>query len=197
MISIIKAVFREVLIWLDSIISYTPGITGILIRRFIFKRKVKKSGNNVNIGIGVDILGSLNIQTGDNIFIMKHSSLYAHSNALIKMGSNININSNTCIGASDGGKIILGDNVLIGQNVVLRASNHEFKSNKIPIIKQGHTGGEIIIGDDCWIAANVVITSGVNLAKGTVVAAGAVVTKSTEPYSIVGGVPARKISERV
>jgi acetyltransferase-like isoleucine patch superfamily enzyme len=41
-----------------------------------------------------------------------------------------------------------------------------------------------------------VVTADVTLARGTVVAAGAVVTHSTEPFSIVGGVPARKIGER-
>ena len=54
---IIKAGFSEVLIWLDFIISYTPGITGRLIRQFIFKRKVNISGNNINIGIGVEVTG--------------------------------------------------------------------------------------------------------------------------------------------
>ena len=44
--------------------------------------------------------------------------------------------------------------------------------------------------------ANAVITSDVTLAKGTVVGAGAVVTKSTEPYTIVAGVPAKLIARR-
>ena len=127
---------------------------------------------------------------------MKYSSIYAHSNAIIKMGNNISINSNACIGAADGGKVIIGDNVLIAQNVVLRASDHEFKSIEIPINKQGHTGGEIIIGDDCWIGANAVITRNVTIGDHSIVATGAVVTKDIEPFSIMAGVPAKLIRKR-
>lgn len=53
-----------------------------------------------------------------------------------------------------------------------------------------------MIEDDCWIGANVTILKGVTIGRGSVVAAGAVVTKSCEPYSIVGGVPAHLIKMR-
>jgi virginiamycin A acetyltransferase len=52
------------------------------------------------------------------------------------------------------------------------------------------------IGNDVWIAANVVILRGVTVGDGAVIGAGAVVTKDVEPYSIVAGVPARKIKMR-
>lgn len=56
--------------------------------------------------------------------------------------------------------------------------------------------GPIIVEDDVWIGTNATILSGVVIGRGTVVAAGSVVTRSTEPYSIVGGVPARLIRYR-
>jgi acetyltransferase-like isoleucine patch superfamily enzyme len=56
--------------------------------------------------------------------------------------------------------------------------------------------GNINIEDDVWIGANSIILSGVTLARGTVVAAGSVVIKSTLPYSIVGGNPAKLIKFR-
>ena len=52
------------------------------------------------------------------------------------------------------------------------------------------------IGSDVWLGANAVVLPGVTIADGTVVSAGAVVTKDTEPYSIVGGIPATKIGMR-
>jgi len=168
-----KVVFREILSWLDFIIAYIPGRTGIRVRRIAFKIKVNKSGKNVNIGIGVQILGGKNIQTG----------------------SNIGINSNSVLGAHHG-KITLGNNVIIGQNVVVRASDHKSESIEVPIIEQGQTGGEIIIGNDCWIGANSVITRNVKIGDHSVVAAGAVVTKDVEPFSIVGGVPSKLIKKR-
>jgi len=53
-----------------------------------------------------------------------------------------------------------------------------------------------VIEDDVWLCAGSVVLPGVRVKKGTVVAAGAVVTKDTEPYSIVGGIPAVKIGQR-
>lgn len=62
---------------------------------------------------------------------------------------------------------------------------------------EDHAKGDIIIDGDVWIGYGSIIMSGVHLAKGTVVAAGSVVTKSTEPYSIIGGRPARLIRKRL
>lgn len=193
---IIKAGFSEIPKWFDLIISYTPGIIGRLLRQTLFKIRVEKSGNNLNIGIGVEVTGGQNIQTGNNISIMKHSCLYAHNRAMIKMGSNISINSNSCIGAADGGQIFIGNNVIIAQNVVLRASDHEFAGIQIPIKEQGHTGGKIIIGDDCWIGANSVVTRNVTIGNHSIVGAGSVVTKDVEPFSMVAGVAAKLLRKR-
>lgn len=56
--------------------------------------------------------------------------------------------------------------------------------------------GDIVIEDDVWIGSNCLILSGITLAQGTIVAAGSVVVKSTNPYDIVGGAPARFIKKR-
>lgn len=52
---------------------------------------------------------------------------------------------------------------------------------------------DVVVEEDCWIGARVTLLAGVTIRRGTTVAAGAVVSKSTAPYSIVGGVPARHI----
>ena len=111
------------------------------------------------------------------------------------MGNNFTMNSNSQLGASFG-KIIIGDDCAVGPNCVLRAANHTFDDPTIPFRKQGHTYGEIIIEDDVWIASNCVITANTKIGKGSVVAAGSVVTKDVEPYSVVGGVPAKLIKKR-
>lgn len=54
----------------------------------------------------------------------------------------------------------------------------------------------VVIEDDVWCGANVTILKGVTIGHGSIVAAGAVVTKSCEPYSIIGGVPAKLIKMR-
>jgi acetyltransferase-like isoleucine patch superfamily enzyme len=61
---------------------------------------------------------------------------------------------------------------------------------------EASTKGPITVEDDVWIGTDAIILSGVTLCKGTVVAAGSVVTRSTLPYSIVGGNPAKQIKMR-
>ena len=56
--------------------------------------------------------------------------------------------------------------------------------------------GDIAVGDDVWIGLNAIICSGVAIGQGAIIAAGSVVTKNVEPYSIVGGNPARHIKYR-
>jgi len=56
--------------------------------------------------------------------------------------------------------------------------------------------GNIVVGDDTWIGANAIICSGVTIGQGAIVAAGAVVTKDIDPYSIVGGNPAKLLKYR-
>ena len=56
--------------------------------------------------------------------------------------------------------------------------------------------GNITIEDDVWIGTNSVILSGVSIGRGAIVAAGSIVSKNVEPYSIVGGIPAKFIKKR-
>jgi chloramphenicol O-acetyltransferase type B len=55
---------------------------------------------------------------------------------------------------------------------------------------------KVIIGNDVWICANAVISDGVIIGDGAIIASNAVVTKNVEPYSIVGGIPAKHIRYR-
>lgn len=68
------------------------------------------------------------------------------------------------------------------------------------IVGRNLTRGAIVvyesIGDDCWIGRRAIIMPGVEIAKGCIIGAGAVVTKNTQPYGIYGGVPAKRMKER-
>ena len=182
--------------WVYAFVSYFPGSTGVKLRGFYFRRKIKKTIGPLIFGTGVEITGYENIQLGKLICIAKNSSVYAHGGQVI-IGDNLGMNMNACIGAADGGSIIIGNDVMIAQNVVIRASDHEFSDVNVPMCYQGHTGGKIVIGNDCWIAANAVITRNVTIGDHSIVAAGAVVTSDVEPYSIVAGVPAKLIRKRI
>ena len=75
-------------------------------------------------------------------------------------------------------------------------NNKEIESIKKKQSEELSKKNEIIIGNDVWIGGNVIIMRGVTIGDGAIVATGAVVTKNVEPYSIVGGVPAKLIRYR-
>jgi len=145
--------------------------------------------------IGARLVCAKNISIGHRFSLMRYSALYACDGTL-QIGDRVSINSNVLLDASENGRIIIGSDVLIGPNVVLRASNHVFKDKDRPINQQGHTGGYILVQDDVWIGANVVVVPNVTIGAHAVVAAGAVVTSDVEPWTVVGGVPARVILRR-
>ena len=94
-------------------------------------------------------------------------------------------------------KVKIGEFTIIAHNVSIIGGDHRYDVIGLPV---GLTGRAPIkpttIGNDCWIGAHSIINCGVNIADGCIIAAGAVVTKDTEPYGIYGGVPARRIKER-
>jgi len=72
-------------------------------------------------------------------------------------------------------------------------AQHDYNS---PTFSTSGKCGKVVIGDRAWIGSRVIILPGVTIGEGAVVASGAVVTKDVEPYTLVGGVPAKKIGER-
>lgn len=93
--------------------------------------------------------------------------------------------------------VSIGEFTMLANNVSIIGGDHKYDVVGRPIILSGR--GHVkrtIIGNDCWLGAYSIIMCGVKIADGCVIAAGAVVTKDTEPYCIYGGVPARKIKPR-
>ena len=105
-------------------------------------------------------------------------------------GKNIHIGKNVFINMGckfqDQGGIYIGDGALIGHNVVLATLNHamspEDRASMIP--------APIRIGKRVWIGANATVLPGVTIGDGSIVAAGAVVTKDVPENIVVAGVPA-------
>jgi len=88
-------------------------------------------------------------------------------------------------------QITIGNNVSIGPEATVLTLGHDPQS-----LEFADKGGDVIIGDRVWIGYRALILPGVEIGEGVVVAAGAVVTKSVPPYTIVGGNPAKKIGDR-
>ena len=107
---------------------------------------------------------------------------------------------------SDKTKLSIGNCVSIAQNVtfILDAEHHIDSISTFPFKVQAFhlceseafSKGNIIIDDDVWIGYGATILSGVHIGQGAVIAAGALVIKDVEPYTVVGGVPAAFIKKR-
>ncbi len=95
------------------------------------------------------------------------------------------------------GEVHIGKYVMMGADVTVITRNHRHDRRDIPMMEQGFEEEKpVTIGNDVWLGDRVVILPGVKIGDGSIIAAGAVVTKDVAPYTIVGGVPARKIGER-
>jgi len=150
-------------------------------------------GSGFIVPFNLKITGYENIKIGNDFRCMGPAYLFSHEGVLT-IGNHLRLNVNVFIAASHG-TISIGNNVALGPNVVIRAANHSANKGRL-INEQGHVVGKVIIEDDVWIGSNAVILRNVRVGKGSIIGAGAVVTKDVAPYSIVAGIPAVKISER-
>lgn len=101
-------------------------------------------------------------------------------------------------------KLYIGDYVSIGpEAVILMGGNHTHRTDWFScfpfadkITESYRAKGPTVIGDGVWIGLRAIIMPGVTIGEGAVVAAGAVVAKNLEPYTIYGGNPAKEIRKR-
>jgi putative colanic acid biosynthesis acetyltransferase WcaF len=89
------------------------------------------------------------------------------------------------------GPLTIGSRTIISQDATLCGGTHDYTSPTFELIRS-----PITIGDDAWIAAQAFIGPGVTVGHGAVVAAGAVVVRDVEPWTVVGGNPAKFIKKR-
>ena len=133
------------------------------------------------------------ITIGPRTFIDKGTIIRALGGR-VAIGSDCSVNAYSFLSGSGG--LSIADSVIIASHVSIYASNHVFSDVAVPIQVQGLTTLGIVIREDVWVGTGVRILDGVEIGQGSVIAAGAVVTKSTEPFTINGGVPARVFGHR-
>lgn len=146
----------------------------------LYKRAMKYCGKHVYIRpMYSDFKGLNNLTIGDDTSIPKGSTFY-------------------CTIAP----LTIGKKVVFGPKPTIITGDHRidivgsFMSDITNADKSQEQDQPVIIEDDVWCGANVTILKGVTIGRGSVVAAGAVVTKSCPPYSIIGGVPAKILKNR-
>lgn len=109
----------------------------------------------------------------------------------VSIGPNAHL---SCLNA----KLILKGNTAIAEHFTVHTGNHaHIKGMFITDITEANKpkgyDNDVIVEKDVWIGCNVTLLSGVTIGRGCTIAAGAVVAKSTPPYAVIGGVPAKFI----
>lgn len=139
------------------------------LRRFCGKWMLAECGEKVNIEKGATF--SAKVTLGDYSGIGINAKIY--------------------------GSCQIGRYVMMGEDVTIITRNHRHDRVDIPMMNQGfETERPVTIDDDVWIGDRVLILPGVHIGRGSILAAGAVVTKDVPDYAIVAGVPARIIRMR-
>lgn len=178
--------------------NYSIGeqISNIL---FFIVSKVKIPSSRL-IRLPIVIRGKKWIDFGENLTTGRRCRIEVNGRfdkkALV-FGSNVNIGDDVRISAAQ--SVRIGDNVLMGSKVLIIDNSHgsykgvEQVSPETPPNERPIFTAPIVIGDNVWIGEGAVIQMGVDIGRGSIIAANSVVTKSVSPNTIVGGVPAVEI----
>lgn len=145
---------------------------------FFYKKAMKSCGKGVYLRPSQsDLKGLWNLSIGEHTSIPKGSIFYC-TEAPLTIGKNVIFGPRPTIITGDHRIDIVGSYII--------DNTEKLPENDAPVI----------IEDDVWCGANVTILKGVTIGRGSVIAAGAVVTKNIPPYSIAGGIPARVLKKR-
>lgn len=160
-----------------------------------------KADGGLTIGDGctINALSKGGIEFGNNVTlgsgtIIECTGVIRELGETLKIGSHVGFAQNCFIEMR--GNITIGDDCIFAPGVSLAAENHNFSDVTTPIRLQGATREGITIGRDCWIGTKATILDGVTIGDGCIIAAGAIVNKDVEPFTVVGGVPAKPLKSR-
>jgi len=153
---------------------------------------IGKLGRGSCLKPGVKIAGNpYRVKVGKN-FKIWHNTILSVGKGSVVIGDNGLLGVGCFLNASQG-NIIIGNGVAVAPGCKFFSFSHHYDGLSV---MDSYKIGDIHVEDDVLIGAGVIILPGVTIGKGAVVAAGAVVNTDVLPYTIAGGVPARKIGER-
>jgi len=138
--------------------------------------------------------GSGRIVLGRWVHLGEGNRIRAHEGT-VRIGDKCVFGANNVVNAYL--DVEIGPQTIVADWVYIVDFDHVFDDVQVPIKDQGIVKSPIRIGADCWLGTKVTVVRGVRLGHGCVVAANAVVTADVPPMSVVGGIPAKVLKDRV
>lgn len=208
--------------WLEQtvmfLVGWVPTLIGVALRSMLYRLILIMEGqaaiernvrlrftSNIRLGHGCYLDEGVyihatpaGVEIGSNTLVMHGAILHVYNfrnlpHSWIRIGRDSLIGEYTVIRGQGG--VTIGDRVYTSPMTQIIAVNHVFVDPTRSFIDQGITAEGICIEDDVWIGSAAVVTDGVRIGKGSIVAAGAVVTRDVPPYTVVAGVPARVVKQ--
>jgi len=154
---------------ISELLSMIPFAIGVIFRYEFYRRTLRSCGENIFISFGT-IFYYPEVNIGNNVLIGMFNTIH-HCD--------------------------FGDDIMTAEGCRFLSGSkyHNFSRTDLPMTQQGGKMKRILIGDDVWVGANAIVMEDVG--NGSIVGAGAVVTKKVEPHSVVVGNPAKAVKKRV
>lgn len=168
--------------------AVTEGEFDAMMRRAIWRAVANQFGNGVQIGSSVGFKHLETFEIGDRVFIGSQSYIQGRFDGRCRIGNNVWIGPQSYF---DARALIIEDYVGWGPGAKLLGSTHTGFPIDVPITQTDLEIKPVTIETGADIGMNAVILPGVTIGKGSIVGAGAVVTKDVSPFSVVAGVPAK------
>lgn len=135
------------------------------------------------------VLEEMFAEVGEGLWV--EPPLFVAYGTHTRFGSNVYVNTGLTV--VDDSPVTVGNRVMFGPNVTIATAGHPVHPG--PRATDGQFSAPVVVEDDAWVGANVTILPGVTVGRGSVIAAGAVVTANVPPMVVAGGVPAVVIRE--
>ncbi len=164
-----------------------------LMRKILLRSLFKSLGNDVTVSTFISFAHPETIELGDGVFLGKYAFIQGRHDGYCKIGNKVWIGPYAYF---DARALVIEDYVGIGPGAKILGSEHTGDPKDLPIIQTDLIVKPVKICSNCDIGINAVILPGVTIGKGSIVGAGAVVTKDVEPDTIVAGVPAKVLKKR-